>query len=464
MRKIRTILQLIINVGIGIFCGLLWSQQFQLRHVETTHESANELSRRAIRLTRSFDSMQEQVHKLQSDQQLQSKSVSADETDVATTMHIQDFDHTHHTHDHNSSIAIVLQHQVNLQAEFQDLLRKRQFPLDCSHERILLTFDTEKPADGFARELQDMNRLLQVAVATKRTLVVREGWKSAYQPPSCMLNTSWTCLWQPLSSCSSSSIGGGPEFQNANQSSSLAIDTSLDNTPYFDTYLYGPTRVLSGRKWPWGRYAFSDVIPHWERVMGRFWIRAQTAHFLWQPNDWLREQVELRLLQPPPEGPHQHHQRYIGMHIRFTDNRQALAREFGRDATVTRNFRTFMDHAAQIRLQHNVSVIYLSTDNDQMIEQTKRRIYRKKWTFLIQDEVQRGTSKRHLWFEEGRNVAAVAIATDLEVLRRADFLIGSHQSNVYRLACQLNSAYHTGRYPLAMDRHRSVDVEWFEDP
>lgn len=252
MRKIRTILQLIINVGIGIFCGLLWSQQFQLRHVETTHESANELSRRAIRLTRSFDSMQEQVHKLQSDQQLQSKSVSADETDVATTMHIQDFDHTHHTHDHNSSIAIVLQHQINLQAEFQDLLRKRQFPMDCSHERILLTFDTEKPADGFARELQDMNRLLQVAVATKRTLVVREGWKSAYQPPSCALNTSWTCLWQPLSSCSSSSIAGGPEFQNANQSSSLAIDTSLDNTPYFDTYLYGPTRVQSGRKWPWG--------------------------------------------------------------------------------------------------------------------------------------------------------------------------------------------------------------------
>jgi hypothetical protein len=200
MRKIRTILQSIINVGIGVFFGLLWSQQYQLTHLETTQESARGLSRRAIRLTKSFDSVQEQLHTLESDQLLRSKPVGKDRTDVATRRHTQENNLPYCNYNHNSSIAVVLQHQVNLQTEFQALLRRQQFPLDCSHERILLTFDTEKPADGFARELQDMGRLLQVAVATKRTLVVREGWKSAYQPPSCSLNTSWTCLWQPLSS------------------------------------------------------------------------------------------------------------------------------------------------------------------------------------------------------------------------------------------------------------------------
>ena len=57
-----------------------------------------------------------------------------------------------------------------------------------------------------------------------------------------------------------------------------------------------------------------------------------------------------------------------------------------------------------------------------------------------------------------------AIATDLEVLRQADFLIGSHQSNVYRLATELNWAFHTSKYPRLMKRHHTVDIEWYEDP
>jgi hypothetical protein len=307
-----------------------------------------------------------------------------------------------------------------------------------------------------------MSRLLQVAVATKRCLVVRKGWKSAYQPASCdtsASNTSWPCLWEPLSSCNSESIvGNGPELLDANQSSSLAIDTSLINTAYFDTYLYGPTRIQSGRKWPWGPHAFVDSIPNWERAMGRFWIRAQLSHYLWKPSPWLSEQIQAQL--PPTITGN----RYIAMHIRFTDNRHALAREFGRDAGITRSFANFMKHATALREQHpDVTTIYVSTDNDKMIDETRRRIYRK-WIFVHQENVQRASSKRHLWFEGGRSEAAVGIATDLEIMKRADFLIGSHQSNVYRLACQLNTAHHGGRYLYEMDRHLSVDVEWFEDP
>ena len=62
------------------------------------------------------------------------------------------------------------------------------------------------------------------------------------------------------------------------------------------------------------------------------------------------------------------------------------------------------------------------------------------------------------------SVGAAAVATDIEAMRRADFLVGSFQSNVYRLGAELNMAWLVDKYPIHMDRHRTVDVEWFEDP
>ena len=56
---------------------------------------------------------------------------------------------------------------------------------------------------------------------------------------------------------------------------------------------------------------------------------------------------------------------------------------------------------------------------------------------------------------------------DIETLRRADFLVGSFQSNVYRLAAELNTAYHVDKYEWsvgAMNRIFPVDIEWYEDP
>jgi hypothetical protein len=82
---------------------------------------------------------------------------------------------------------------------------------------------------------------------------------------------------------------------------------------------------------------------------------------------------------------------------------------------------------------------------------------------VVQANVERTTSIKFFWYGRGRSKAAAGVATDVEMLRRADFLVGSFQSNVYRLAAELNLAYLSDKYPWSMQRHYSVDVEWYED-
>lgn len=61
---------------------------------------------------------------------------------------------------------------------------------------------------------------------------------------------------------------------------------------------------------------------------------------------------------------------------------------------------------------------------------------------------------------------AANVMADLEALRRADFLVGSFPSNVYRLAAELNAAYNDGtKYSPHAQRIFAVDdVEWYQDP
>eukprot|EP00966_Prymnesium_polylepis_P290453 6709521-Prymnesium_polylepis.1 len=71
-----------------------------------------------------------------------------------------------------------------------------------------------------------------------------------------------------------------------------------------------------------------------------------------------------------------------------------------------------------------------------------------------------------MWFKENREGQAANVVADVEALRQADFLVGSFQSNVYRLAAELNHAHHGGRtYSPHAQRIFSVEsIEWYPDP
>ena len=352
--------------------------------------------------------------------------------------------------------------------------------IHCDNERTIASA-LEQPKDGFASEFQYVARLLQMAVSTNRRLVLTPQWRSAYEPPGCDTSSpGWDCLWEPISKkeCDAADRSTKENVDNADfqkdgnryhyaRTMSAGILPQKQTSTFFDVAWYGSSPTV------WSPTSFSrkgngmdlraDVIPHWERTYGRFWVRAQMAHYLWRPNAMLQDQIKRRY----PANIEK--EIFIGFHVRYTDNIQDFQKHFCRNATLTRDFARFMQQAGAIRdrfPQKRIRRIYLATDNPQVIQQSQQPRWKKLgWQFIFQtNDVQRSSTQDRMWFRKGRGTAAGAMAADIEVLRRADFLVGSFQSNVFRLACELNVAWHVSKYPLEMQRHWAVDVEWYEDP
>lgn len=373
----------------------------------------------------------------------------------------------------------VLDEQVQVQEIFQRIIHDMQHPQVCHEARGYRyhRFDTNMVLDGFALEFQNLARHLQTALALHRTFEVPTRWKSAYAPPDCnwtttgdekhasrTISSDFLCLWKPPSSCTPFNMRGrrkeAPKYvDNPLPTGAGIVRTQSD---FFDTSMYGPKRRVDWvheSVWPL-MPPHVDVLHHWERTYGRFWVRAQMAHFLWHPSDGLQSEIDKRAPPNLVNG----ETKYIGMHIRKTDNMSSLKWDFGRDANITRSLSRFMDIAGQIKAENpEIGTIYLATDNSKIVREA-RKISDGNWKFVIQRDVERSTTTDWIWFKESRAFGAAAIATDLEVLRRADFLIGSHQSNVYRLATELNTAWNVAKYPQRLNRLRTVDIPWYEDP
>eukprot|EP00934_Nitzschia_sp_Nitz4_P007476 Nitzschia sp. Nitz4//scaffold352_size16485//14344//15684//NITZ4_008860-RA/size16485-processed-gene-0.8-mRNA-1//1//CDS//3329548909//7466//frame0 len=387
--------------------------------------------------------------------------------------------------DDSTTLADLTRQQQD-QLVFQELLAAHQFPSNCNDPSVKHKFwirGAIPPKDGFASEFQYMARLLQSAVSTQRILQVKNDWQSAYCPddPTSMgaSGQGWTCLWQPLSNCFS--FVKKQRGHKSNNGTDLALQKSIlhpmgygilpnklrsDNVSlWFTPLVYGSQPILPASiSFPFKHSSVViDVIPHWERAYGRYWIKSQMAHFLWKPAPWLEAAIRPRLFYPTDRP-------FVGIHVRYTDNIPDFAKAFGRNATQTRQLERYWQVAQERIVAHRkrnqlppIRDIYVATDHELVIAWTQRLFV--GWTVWSQTGfVQRATTQQRIWFAQGRSTAAAAMAADLEGLRRADYLIGSFQSNVYRLAAQLNTAYHVSNYSVHEDRHFAVDVEWFEDP
>jgi hypothetical protein len=377
-----------------------------------------------------------------------------------------------------------LEQQMRDQNTVQGILRTSQHPvdLDCVSARFLI-LDEMFPKDGFASELQYIARLLQSSLSTRRVLWITSTWKSAYCPDGAAGAGGWACLWQPTTNCTVlPPKGNKPNISNLDtllNPLSYGISSRRSQSSSFDPYAYGLRKFMDApMSFPLKRTSIvMDVIPHWERTYGRYWIRSQMSHYLWRPSKSLQDEIDQRLpilLQVPPQP-------FIGMHIRYTDNIPDFAKGFARNATYTRQLSRYFNIAEQIRIQsnfpshqhhhqqqqqqqHHQPTIFIATDHANVIEWATQLF--QGWTVIGQadNNVQRSTSQQRVWFATGRSSAAGAIATDLEVLRRADYLIGSFQSNVFRLAAQLNTAFNVHKYSVHTMRHFTVDIDWYEDP
>jgi len=234
---------------------------------------------------------------------------------------------------------------------------------------------------------------------------------------------------------------------------------------YFDAKYYGRQRVVQMEYLlHTERVKLPDVLPHWERQYGRFWVRSQITDFFWKhATSSFKGEIESRL----PHSLLALNEPFVAFHIRMTDNVHDLAHDFGRNATITRSFERFMAIANNIQSENpGLKHIYVATDNeDAAARALKGDGQYPGWTFHIQSGVKRSSAtSEFMWFRNKRAGTSGAIGADVETLRRADFLVGSFQSNVFRLAAELNTGYHTSRYLWDKKRIYSVDIEWYEDP
>jgi Alpha-(1,6)-fucosyltransferase N- and catalytic domains len=407
---------------------------------------------------------------------------------------------------------------VQAQLEFQAIIHRSQHPWlyretdsagnhsqhanYCDGERLLIRGGGLKLAkDGFASSLQYVARLLQMGVATNRVLVLTNHWRSAYEPAQCAEQleknhpnkslSAWTCLWEPITWCQydedESKVVTLAESAHSrllpranNEQSDVhwnparrGIINPGANSQFFDTTYYGSNLIVRApNSFPARTSAtqYADVIPHYERMYGRYWVRSQMVHYLWRPNAGLRDAIDQ---QCPPEL-RGNERPFIGFHIRRTDNIADFAKGFNRDTNATRTVERFMEQAQAIRRRASndgveILLIYVATDNAEVIKecQTNQQYKEQGWKFVFLPEggqVQRSSGTQRNWFRQGRSAAAVGIVADLDILRRADYLVGSFQSNVYRMAAELNTAFHVGNYSSHLKRHFTVDVEWYEDP
>jgi len=202
--------------------------------------------------------------------------------------------------------------------------------------------------------------------------------------------------------------------------------------------------------------------------MGNFWLLSAVQYWLWRLRDDLNQMISNHAVSKSLTG-----KRYIGMHIRHTDNKDAISLVWGlKNAYIPMD--KFLKHAEAIRQQHpDVNTIFLATDSDFIVsqmEQMKPNLLKRGWTIVLNEDAFRSNATQGSkldWFVQYRQSMGFDIVLDVDTLKRADFLIGSMISNVFRLGVELNHAH---RIFLGTDqdctsqRYYSVDVPWYADP
>jgi len=359
--------------------------------------------------------------------------------------------------------------------------------------------------DGFALECHFLGRALRMAIATGRTMLVSPDWRSAYTPPEmCSANNGtgtdggpWGCVWALGNSCPYGERSDEMtrakcmrRWRVQNPYAGIIKKTSA----HFNTAYYGPAR---SRRVYFGTFPFGDLhingydpklalkqgggavgsrsmppfddpIPSWERRYGGFWVRAQIQDFLWRPVADLASRIGEHPTLKRLSGMERAGEPLVALHIRYTDNIPTQADDFGRDARVTRSLHHFMLHAGRLRRRFapQLRAVYLATDSTEVLNASRAPCWAQDgWTFLHNPFALRSAATQLMWFREARQHEAVNVFVDIEAMRRADFLVGSFSSNVFRLGAELNVAHHAGtKYSPHVERIASVDVEWYADP
>lgn len=399
------------------------------------------------------------------------------------------------------AVQSQVRRQKAAQQKFQKQIQDLQFPGSCVGMRKLLVKSGPAPMGGnifesFARDFHYLATALQVAVATKRTMVLSDEWEIDVVRRNNVCKTMSfvakdgveilssikslrriSCLKQTINSLCKDHVPNQedvsavqqrygqdpPDLDDPVSYAILPVEIEDKRNSIFHAKFYGQQLTVEMMEWPYPKHFYQiDVILYYERLWGRFWVRAQMVHFLWEK--W-HPSSSMPTTSPTafPYYGEQHGTAapYIAFYwIASKRMRNNLKTKFGRDPSVTQSIEEYMRIANLIRKDHHkeptpLRTIYLITDgtNDVPIPDNVDSMW-PDWQFIRLFSPSDTDDND----EEKRMIAS------LEVMRRATFLVGSFQSQMFRLGAELNTGWYTARYPINIFRHWTVDMEWFENP
>jgi hypothetical protein len=146
---------------------------------------------------------------------------------------------------------------------------------------------------------------------------------------------------------------------------------------------------------------------------------------------------------------------------------KTIREDFGIDAVQANSLKVCLAIAKRIRkTDPSMHTIFIATDSTEVIQQIPKH---SSWRFVYQNgkvatRTDQTTTASFAWFRHMGGKGA--ILTDIELMRNADYVIGSMISNVFRLVAELREI--NPQLPkdsvMRLQRVFSVDVEWYQDP
>jgi len=330
-----------------------------------------------------------------------------------------------------------------------------QDPADCECQPALFF---RLHGDGFANIVHNLGWALVLAGWSRRTLIMTGffdytptgDWTDVFRRPSPCVRQPWTA--RPARCGAASDEADFAAIWKGGLGSIFAqlLNRSRD-VNYFDVqertkvgYEQSGEKKFSARLFLSGALVDDAAFP-----AGNFATRACAQWHLWRPSSSLKKSLHASGLLKALELEQKEHRKYIGFHIRLSDNEDNLMNNFGLSAVQAVQPHRYMRIARRIRASDPAcSVVFVTTDNAALARRFASREFAREnegWSFHVSHRGPKTNSSEWLWYKKDSRArhAGVAFAVDLEGLYRADYLVGSMTSNVFRLAVELH--YASGR-------------------
>eukprot|EP00978_Attheya_sp_CCMP212_P004571 scaffold9981_cov51-Attheya_sp.AAC.2 len=259
--------------------------------------------------------------------------------------------------------------------------------------------------------------------------------------PLCHLNSS-QCWFKPMSKCEEEKHGGDRPPQEFD-----GVPKRLSDWDDMNVY----SHLLRGDD----KYGYPLHIPAQHRSNGHFWYYNQLLSYLMRPNDQLIKIINEAKDQL--EGWKDLERPLLSLHVRHGDS--CPKDETVRKARQCEPLEKYMSDAVlPMAEKYGVKSIFLSTDNEMVIQDTKNY---PQFNWLFQPEVLRGSipwDDKSVTQTVDTYLVINQVLTDLFLLAEGDLFVGKFTSNIARLAFSLMAIRLRGVAPYI-----SLDSTWCFD-